>query len=100
MFHDWTKFRPSEWFRYAQTFYKPDGSKQYVESPEFAYAWMLHQHRNKHHWQYWLKIDGISIQCTDVVVWDRGVAQHVVKRNSGGEEWFELRDATDFLYTP
>ena len=60
LIHDWHKFLPSEWFPYARTFYKPDGSKQYVESDEFARAWNLHQKRGKHHWQHWM------------LTWDRG----------------------------
>lgn len=92
IFHDWTKFRPSEWLDYAWTFYKPDGSKQYAESPEFAHAWMLHQHRNKHHWQRWLKVDGVSLWTTDMLVWDRGNIQRIVERNSGPVTWHELRD--------
>lgn len=96
--HDWDKFMPDEWMPYARTFYKSDGSKQYVESVEFANAWMLHQHRNKHHWQYWLWIGvpshntAIPLPKTDYLVWDRGEAQRVVKRNSGGVEWLELRE--------
>lgn len=58
--HDWHKFLPSEWGPYARTFYKPDGSGQYVESEEFAVAWNLHQKRGRHHWQHWL------------LTWDRG----------------------------
>lgn len=60
LIHDWHKFLPSEWFAYAQTFYKPDGSSQYVETPDFSRAWNLHQKRGKHHWQHWL------------ITWDRG----------------------------
>lgn len=58
--HDLSKFRPSEWFAYAETFYASDGAKQYNESPEFAQAWNSHQKSNKHHYQYW------------VILWDRG----------------------------
>jgi len=58
--HDISKFLPSEFIPYARTFYKSDGSKQYIESDEFAKAWNHHQKRNKHHWQYWL------------LTWDRG----------------------------
>lgn len=61
--HDWHKFLPSEWGPYARTFYKPDGSKQYVESLEFSLAWNLHQKRGKHHWQHWL------------ITWDRGTTE-------------------------
>lgn len=52
--HDFSKFRPSEWLPYARTFYAPDGSKRYVETPSFDKAWLLHIHRNPHHWQYWI----------------------------------------------
>lgn len=52
--HDMSKFLPDEWFPYSCTFYKSDGSKQYVETDDFNMAWLKHQHRNKHHWQYWV----------------------------------------------
>lgn len=52
--HDMSKFRPSEWFPYAETFYAPDGSKQYKPTEDFDIAWLHHQHRNPHHWQYWM----------------------------------------------
>lgn len=94
--HDWDKFLPDEWFAYAQTFYKPDGSGQYVESVDFARAWMLHQHRNKHHWQYWLWITitdhnfGMPIREGNYLVWDRGEAQEIVKRGDP-QTYLELR---------
>ncbi len=73
IFHDWSKFLPSEWRAYADYFY---GEK--VQAPrnamitnsegklvphmvasdevkaDFNRAWNAHQKRNKHHWQYWL----------------------------------------------
>lgn len=61
--HDWHKFLPSEWLPYARTFYAPDGTGQYKESGEFAYAWNLHQKRADHHWQHWM------------VTWDRGTLE-------------------------
>jgi hypothetical protein len=49
--HDLSKFRPFEWFDYANYFYgKHDPLVQY----NFNIAWLKHQHRNKHHWQYWV----------------------------------------------
>lgn len=75
--HDWDKFLPDEWFPYARTFYKPDGSKQYVESIEFTRAWMFHQHRNKHHWQWWLNAGNTPLRFTNILVWDRGTAAWV-----------------------
>ena len=58
--HDWDKFLPDEWMPYAQTFYADDGSKQYEADGNFTHAWLLHQNRNKHHWQYWM------------ITWDKG----------------------------
>lgn len=53
--HDASKFLPSEWVPYAETFYNSDGTRRKPgnESDAFARAWNHHQKRNKHHWQYW-----------------------------------------------
>lgn len=69
--HDWSKFLPSEWFPYARYFYgnfpdaketgrmmidfghNPRDFKDVVEA-EFGVAWLLHIHRNPHHWQHWI----------------------------------------------
>jgi hypothetical protein len=72
MVHDLSKVRPSEWFPYANYFYKKDGTQRqhrdetgYYQlydtgDSKFDYAWLLHQKRNKHHWQWWIlpKDDG------------------------------------------
>jgi hypothetical protein len=74
LLHDNSKFRPSEWFAYVEFFY--GGPKRlwaevtgyekthYFDSARrnskegvkeaFDYAWLHHQKRNKHHWQYWV----------------------------------------------
>lgn len=60
--HDMSKFTPTEWFPYVETFYgdKPnprDSSGAYNPlkiSESFDYAWLSHQHHNPHHWQYWV----------------------------------------------
>lgn len=66
MVHDWSKFLPDEWLLYARYFYAPDGSKRQrrdktgyykptdTEDAAFDFAWLLHQKRNKHHWQWWV----------------------------------------------
>lgn len=62
MLHDLSKFRPSEWFPYAEFFYGEfswnRGSDvrppQYIDDA-FDMAWLLHQHRNPHHWQFWIR---------------------------------------------
>lgn len=72
--HDWSKFLPSEWFSYSNYFYGPNGNevrkarkaaggyyKPYDTGDEaFDFAWLLHQKRNDHHWQWWVlpKDDG------------------------------------------
>lgn len=67
LIHDWSKFLPSEWFSYVHTFYNSDGSKRDIRdkdgnydpaniNDQFDYAWLHHQHCNKHHWQYWMLV--------------------------------------------
>jgi len=56
--HDLSKFRPSEWFPYARHFYNRNGSKVFhrdnLGREGFDFAWLLHQKRNRHHWQWWI----------------------------------------------
>lgn len=73
--HDLSKFRPSEWNPYANFFYGQNAGKKPEEianlerisfnlgiprksrdeeRAEFNTAWLHHQKRNKHHWQYWM----------------------------------------------
>ena len=48
--HDWSKFLPSEWFPYVESFY---GNRSgFGVKEKFDKAWLLHQHRNSHHWQH------------------------------------------------
>lgn len=82
LFHDMSKFLPSEWFAYVETFYGTkihncydciliwgnqcsvngsgigDGEQaarcKDFATPAFNLAWLKHQHRNSHHWQYWM----------------------------------------------
>ncbi|AOQ24571.1 hypothetical protein MTAT_19140 [Moorella thermoacetica] len=60
--HDLSKFSPTEWFPYAETFYGNNASPRdstgaYDPSQvggAFDYAWLHHQHCNPHHWQWWV----------------------------------------------
>jgi hypothetical protein len=68
--HDLSKFAPSEWLDYAQYFYGDNseeglnaiGTFGLAELAPFGYyakdrlnvAWLLHQKRNRHHWQFWV----------------------------------------------
>jgi len=62
--HDISKLFPSEFIPYANFFYgsaieKGRNSTGYYKptetgDEEFDFAWLLHQKRNKHHWQWWV----------------------------------------------
>lgn len=66
--HDLSKFLPSEFIPYARNFYGKylsfdqlsfDARQRGVRTKEdvkrdFKEAWLKHQHRNPHHWQYWI----------------------------------------------
>jgi len=62
--HDPSKFLPSEWFPYVRHFYGPKpqpvrdetGYYKPTETGDSAFdlAWLKHQHRNDHHWQWWM----------------------------------------------
>lgn len=52
--HDWHKFTWSEWFAYANFFYAPKVREPTVTGDAaFDMAWLRHQKRGKHHWQWW-----------------------------------------------
>ena len=77
--HDMSKFRPDEFIPYARYFYgdyEPwDKVKLHMPGPSYSLskegvkeafdaAWLKHQKRNPHHWQYWLlqnDTDGLQI---------------------------------------
>jgi len=70
LLHDLSKFRPSEWFPYAHHFYRDNTGEGldaigtyglaelapwgFYTEDRFNRAWLKHQHRNPHHWQFWL----------------------------------------------
>jgi len=68
--HDLSKFLPSEWFPYTRYFYGDypslseatracpsyTGLTKEIIKDGFDLAWLLHQHRNSHHWQYWILV--------------------------------------------
>jgi hypothetical protein len=51
--HDWSKFSPTEFFPYAKKFFY-SGEKSPNDELKWKYAWLHHQHKNKHHWEYWV----------------------------------------------
>ena len=49
--HDMSKLLPSEWISYTNYFY---GDRN---DAAFDVAWLLHQKRNRHHWQWWILLE-------------------------------------------
>ena len=76
--HDLSKLLPSEFIPYANYFYgdkkeKRDKTGYYKPTntgdKDFDFAWLLHQKRNKHHWQWWiLPEDGGGIIILDMPI--------------------------------
>lgn len=64
LIHDWSKFLPDEFIPYSNFFYgekavpRRDSTGYYKPTDTgdeaFDFAWLLHQKRNKHHWQWWV----------------------------------------------
>jgi len=74
--HDMSKFLPSEFIPYANFFYGENNDIKRGRNAtgyykptdtgdnDFDFAWLLHQKRNRHHWQWWIlpeDEDGIKI---------------------------------------
>lgn len=53
--HDQSKSNPDEYAAYDAYFYGGNRDSEVVET--FRRAWLLHIHRNPHHWQHWVLIN-------------------------------------------
>lgn len=53
--HDQSKTEPDEYGPYDIYFY--GGNRSYAVVEDFRKAWLLHIHRNPHHWQHWVLIN-------------------------------------------
>ena len=53
--HDKSKDQQDEYDAYDKYFY--GNNKSYKVVQDFNYAWLLHIHRNPHHWQHWVLIN-------------------------------------------
>jgi hypothetical protein len=55
--HDLSRFYPDEFLAYAASApYNKDNKPEDI-ARAFRYAWNDHQHRNKHHFEYWIHFD-------------------------------------------
>lgn len=55
MAHDESKTQPDEYEAYDAYFY--GGNRSYDVVQAFNKAWLMHIHRNPHHWQHWVLIN-------------------------------------------
>lgn len=103
--HDLSKFRPSEWIPSARTFYTLNGDKRYVSTLEYDRAWLLHQRRNPHHWEFWILVDNAACAALEmpqhyvremVADW-MGAGRAITGRWEVGE-WYEKNKRTMLLH--
>ena len=67
--HDISKILPDELIPYTNYFYGKNMIHTQIggDDPDFDLAWLKHQKRNKHHWQYWiLREDQGALKCLDM----------------------------------
>lgn len=57
--HDMSKFSPTEFISYSKNFY---GTPTEKLDSKFDYAWLHHQRKNKHHWEYWVDGNGKALR--------------------------------------
>lgn len=91
--HDLSKLLPSEFFPYANYFYGNGKNDK-----EFNKAWLLHQKRNPHHWQYWLLYEDegrlttldIPIKYRKEMIADWIGAGRAITGKDNTKKWYEL----------
>ena len=83
IFHDLSKLFPSEFIGYAKYFY--GDKKRYKD--EFLRSWLLHQHRNKHHWDYWVGSDGKAVEMPLKNIKQMVCDWHGMSRKFGGSAY-------------
>jgi len=100
--HDLSKFYPSEFFPYANFFYNRDINNPYKRiyldnEIDFEFAWLSHQKRNKHHWQWWIllgdngvtRIFEMSYKYRLEMLCDWKGASKAQGRNGEIKEWYK-----------
>jgi hypothetical protein len=100
--HDLSKFMPSEFFPYAEKFFSGDYAYKYfqVES-RFAMAWLMHQRRNRHHWDYWVNSEGKPLPMPKKYVRQMIADWKAMGRNFGDTaDGFYRRKGIDMILHP
>lgn len=95
--HDWSKFTPTEWVPYTRMFYTDwhtEGKEiQDKVALSFKYAWLYHQRRNPHHWEYWVYSHNKVLEMPDcyrkemLADWRGAGKAYTGKDNT--KEWYE-----------
>lgn len=103
LLHDKSKFLLREWIPYTEHFYgdknprNDDGSYNPIEvGGTFDYAWLSHQHHNKHHWQYWIlkgdsgyeKVLNIPVKYRKEMLADWRGAGKAINGKDDCKEWY------------
>jgi len=57
LLHDLSKLLPDEFFPYVNYFYGNKKVRDETDDKAFDFAWLLHQKKNKHHWQWWILLE-------------------------------------------
>lgn len=93
--HDKSKYQKDEYDAYLNYFYPDRNNKK--DSNAFDAAWLLHQKRNPHHWQYWCLIrDAGEVKAMDMpfeyiceMLCDWSSFQFVVDPKSTANKWYK-----------
>lgn len=115
--HDCSKFLPSEWFPSVKMYYGSNAQYLYfdeetglyestVEYPAYNMAYLLHQKRNRHHWQWWvLPIDGGIVKVLEMpdkyrreMLADWRAANRAVWSEDRTAQWYEANKDTIQLH--
>lgn len=99
--HDLSKFLPDELFPYIDYF-----NSNPKDHDAFDYAWLKHQHRNPHHWQFWILVndnDGTyPLQMPDKYAKEMlcdWIGADKTKKLSGVGAWYEANKNKMVLHT-
>jgi hypothetical protein len=105
--HDLSKLRPSEWIPYSTYFNGPRPPSEQTKAA-FDRAWLLHIHRNPHHWQHHLlqEDDGplkrLPISLLDILemVCDWRGAGRAQGKGDDLREWYESNRQRQIMAEP
>lgn len=97
LFHDLSKYSPTEFFQ-GVTYYQGDRSPNNAEREAKGYsdAWMHHQGRNRHHYEYWIdySLKGKHGVRVPVPMPDRYIAEMIIDRIAACKV-YQGKDYTD-----